>query len=414
MNAPSWITTTVTAEYVHGAVELETTERGLMPHRLNAAARRQVNGPVEPKVFSDPSGVRLRLRTRARQLRLTTWPVKVHIPGRPPGPAPVYDIWCDGRLHAQLEAAGGTLITQDRTTGRQLRREDAAPAEIAVPALPEGEKLVEIWLPYEEWTELIAFDTEEPVEPAPYPHSTVRWVHHGSSISHGAVAVGASHAWPAVAAREITAQYPAGQSSTTQHSTGQRPIDLMNLGFAGNAKLDPFTARTISRRPADVISLKLGINVVNGDSHSLRSFTPAVHGFLDTIRDRHAETPVLVVSPLWCGIHEHTPGPVECFDVEGTDGIRSVFRAAGSPDDVDRGRLTLQLVRAELERIVALRAADDPNLHFLSGLRLYGEQDSADYPLPDDLHPDTDAHRLIGRRFAEEVLRAGILPPAAA
>lgn len=398
MSAHSWITTTITADYVHGAVELEPTERGLMPHRLTAGARQQVNGPVEPKVFSDPSGVRLRLRTRAQHLRLTTWPVKVHIPARPPGPIPVYDIWCDGRLHAQLEAAGGTLIIQDRATGRQLRREDAEPAEIAVPALPEGEKLVEIWLPYEEWTELIAFHTEQPVEPAPYPHSAVRWVHHGSSISHGAVTVGASHAWPAVAAREITAQ---------------RPLDLMNLGFAGNAKLDQFTARTISRTPADVISLKLGINVVNGDSHSLRSFTPAVHGFLDTIRDRHAQTPVLVVSPLWCGIHEHTPGPVESFDVEGPDGIRSAFRAAGRPDDVDRDRLTLQLVRAELERIVALRAADDPNLHFLSGLRLYGEQDSAEYPLPDDLHPDTDTHRLIGLRFAEKVLRAGILPPAA-
>lgn len=394
MSASSWITTPVTADYVHGAVELESTERGLMPHRLTSAARQQLNGPVDAKVFSDPCGVRLRLRTRSRRLRLTTWPVKVHIPHRPPGPAPVYDIWCDGHLHAQVEAAGGTVITQHRVTGRQLLREETEPAEIAVPLLPEGEKLVEIWLPYEEWTELISLHTDEPVAPAPLQPDALRWVHHGSSISHGALAVGASHAWPAVAAREAAAQ---------------RPIELLNLGFAGNAMLDQFTARTISRVPADMISLKLGINVVNRDSHTLRSFTPAVHGFLDTIRERHAETPLLVISPLWCGIHEHTPGPVEAFDVEGPEGIRTRFRAAGDPDDVAAGRLSLQSLRAELERIVALRAADDPNLHFLSGLRLYGEADATDYPLPDDLHPDTETHRLIGLRFADELLRAALV-----
>jgi hypothetical protein len=39
--------------------------------------------------------------------------------------------------------------------------------------------------------------------------------------------------------------------------------------------------------PADVISLKIGINLVNTDLLRLRAFTPAMHGFLDTIREGH-------------------------------------------------------------------------------------------------------------------------------
>lgn len=61
--------------------------------------------------------------------------------------------------------------------------------------------------------------------------------------------------------------------------------------------------------PADVISVKLGINVVNLDLMRRRAFAPAVDGFLDTIRDGHPRTPLILVSPIFCGIHEHTPGP---------------------------------------------------------------------------------------------------------
>ncbi|KQV25217.1 hypothetical protein [Yonghaparkia sp. Root332] len=50
-------------------------------------------------------------------------------------------------------------------------------------------------------------------------------------------------------------------------------------------------ARVIRNAPADVISVKVGVNVVDLDAMRLRSFVPAVHGFLDTIRDGH---PVLI------------------------------------------------------------------------------------------------------------------------
>ena len=57
---------------------------------------------------------------------------------------------------------------------------------------------------------------------------------------------------------------------------------LINLGLGGSALLDPFTARAMRDTPADLISLKIGINLVNTDLMRPRAFTPAVHGFLDT------------------------------------------------------------------------------------------------------------------------------------
>ena len=138
--------------------------------------------------------------------------------------------------------------------------------------------------------------------------------------------------------------------------------------------------------------------MVNHDVMRLRAFRAAVHGFLDTIRDGHPTTPLLLVSPIWCGIHEDTPGPAGPDLSAIASGVLR-FVATGDPAEVATGRLTLQVIRAELAGIVAHRA--DPRLAYLDGLALFGEADAATYPLPDDLHPGPDAHRLIGERFAE-------------
>jgi len=57
-------------------------------------------------------------------------------------------------------------------------------------------------------------------------------------------------------------------------------------------------------------------------------------------------------------------------------------------------------VRAILEELVALRRAEgDPNLHYLSGLKLFGEDDVGD--LPDGLHPNAAGLKRMGERFAQ-------------
>jgi hypothetical protein len=167
--------------------------------------------------------------------------------------------------------------------------------------------------------------------------------------------------------------------------------------------LDSFVARTLRDHPADLLSVKIGINLTNADVMRMRAFTPAVHGFLDTIRDGHPTTPLLVISPVLCPIHEDTPGPGA---VDLSDGTMR-FRATGDPADVAAGRLCLRTIREELARIVGRRAVDDPHLHLLDGRTLYGEPDAVEHPLPDRLHPDAATHRLMGERFTASAFGPG-------
>lgn len=377
-------TTCIEEQHLHGAVELVRGQHGILPQRLPSRARAQLHDPVTAAVVAAPAGVRLRLRTTAQRLVMQVLPTDLGARQDPTRPSPVHDVLVDGALTARAVARPRGAEHAPWTVDLS----GAAPGGL----LPEGKKLVEIWLPYEEPAELLALHSDAPVSPA--ASTGPRWVHHGSSISHGSDADGPALTWPAVASR------------LTGH-------DLVNLGFAGNAMLDPFTARTIRDLPADLITLKLGINVVNGDVFRLRSLSPAVHGFLDTIRDGHPETPMHVVTPLWCGIHEHTPGPVVAVDHTCDDGTsRRIFHATGDPGEVPDGRLTLTVVRAELARIVAERASTDPHLHLVDGLALYGAADAQAHPLPDALHPDTATHRLIGERFAETVLADSVPRPS--
>ncbi|EHN78124.1 lipase [Streptomyces sp. NRRL WC-3753] len=371
-----WITTPITPDLLRGALDLERTERGLLPHRLPARARAQNTDGQLAMAESQPSGVRLALRTRATALELDTVPTKRVYAGAPPRPDGVYDLLVDGRPAGRASVAGGNTLSIDMTTGT-ADLEPGPPGTLRFADLPPGSKDVEIWLPHNETTELVALRTNAPVEPAPDSGRRV-WLHHGSSISHGSDAASPTTTWPALAA-----------------SLGG--VELVNLGLGGGALLDPFTARAMRDTPADLISVKIGINVVNADLMRLRAFGPAVHGFLDTVREGHPETPLLVVSPVLCPVHEDTPGPL----APDFAGGRVRFVATGDPAERASGKLTLNVIRDELSRIVTERAADDENLYHLDGRALYGEADAADLPLPDGIHPDAATHRLIGERFAK-------------
>jgi hypothetical protein len=373
-----WITTPVTAGLLRGALDVEHTEHGVLPHRLPARARAQNTDGQLAMAESQSSGVRLAFRTRATAVALDTLPTKRSYVGAPPRPHGVYELVVDGRLAGHGSVRDGNVVVVDMIAGTAEHR-PGRPGTVRFTELPGGDKDVEIWLPHNETTELIALRTDAPVEPARDQGRRV-WLHHGSSISHGSDAAGPTGIWPAVAA-------------------SLAGVELINLGLAGSALLDPFTARALRDTPADLVSVKIGINLVNLDLMRLRAFGPAVHGFLDTIREGHPTTPLLVVSPILCPIHEDTPGPC-APDVDGLSEGRLRFVAMGDPAERASGKLTLNVIRDELSRIVKQRAADDPNLHYLDGRGLYGEADAAELPLPDDLHPDAATHRRIGERFA--------------
>ena len=163
----------------------------------------------------------------------------------------------------------------------------------------------------------MALRTDAPVEPVPDPGRRV-WLHHGSSISHGSDAESPTTTWPALAA-------------------ALGGVELINLGFGGSALLDPFIARTMRDTPADLISVKLGINLVNEDLMRLRAFGPAVHGFLDTIRDGHPDDAAAGgLSRSSARSTRTPPAPAPRTSASSAQG-RLGFRAAGDPADPHRG-----------------------------------------------------------------------------
>ncbi|WSY47812.1 lipase (plasmid) [Embleya sp. NBC_00888] len=379
------LSTPVTADLVRGAPDLEPRAGGgVTPHRLPPSARALADARLT-MAEGQTSGVRVAFSTSATVVELEALATRLAYVGAPPQPAGVYDLLVDRRPVASGTVEGGRTVTMDMTTGAATLTEGPT-GTVRFEGLAPGAKEVEIWLPWNEAVEPVALRTDAPVAP-PTGSGRRVWLHHGSSLSHGSVSASPTRTWVA------TAAIRAG-------------VDPVNLGFSGSALLDPFTARAMRDTPADVISVKLGINLVNTDLMRLRAFTPAVHGFLDLIRDGHPSTPLLVVSPVLCPIHEETPGPCVPDMARLAEG-RIGFLAAGDPAEVAAGKLTLSVIRDELARIVDGRAATDPLIGYLDGRELYGEADAEEHPLPDAIHPDAETQRSMGERFADRVFGPG-------
>ena len=384
---------TIHPDLIHGAAELERTPVGLRPHRLPAWARGRADEQLQ-RVEAQPAGVRVVFTTTAPRVTLTALATRFGLAGVPPRAPGVFDAVADGVLVASATLDDAVTVTMDLATGRStIVPADPGAVHFEIGVDDGRRRHVELWLPHVESVELVSLTADAPLHPVPPAGRT--WVHHGSSISQGSNAATPAGTWVSIAAR-------AGG------------VGLVNLAFGGSALLDPFVARVIRDTPADLLSVKLGINIVNADLMRRRAFAPAVHGFLDTIRDGHPDAPLLLITPLSCPIHEDTPGP-GAFDLTALAQGFTRFQATGDPAEVAAGRLTLQVIREDLERVFRDRSTTDPNLFLLDGLDLYGPADTGAHPLPDALHPDAATHRLIGERFATAVFGEGgaFGPPAA-
>jgi hypothetical protein len=376
---------------IRGAVEIEDTERGLIPHRLPRWARRQIPDRFMIQTSAESAGVRLAIRTAADIIELDVQARRIADDADTPFPASVYEITERGSLVATADAPAGSryVFTFARPSGEIVLGADTTVRFEGLGTATERD--LELWLPYYDHVELLALRANAPVTPLP-ESTALRWVHHGSSISHGYRAATTTGTWPVVAATRAGAQ-------------------LTNLAFSGNAMLDPFTARTIRDAPADLISVKVGINLVSGDVMRVRAFRPAVDGFIDTIREGHPDTPIVLISPIWCEPVETSAGPT----IQDPDRSQQWTITAGSEADVEAGKLSLRVIRTELATIVDRRRSHgDQQLHYLSGLSLYGGSDAYAMPLPDNLHPGPDVQRLIGERFADRVLAEFTAPAAEA
>ncbi|MDH4384028.1 MAG: SGNH/GDSL hydrolase family protein [Caulobacter sp.] len=360
------------ARHLKGSLGQRQTRSGLSPRRLPAWAEAQNLDASLDLMAGMTSGVRLEFQTTSRTLGLTVLTTGLQI--LPESRRTIaFDLLVEGVPYDRATVQSGSTVIVDTTqVPHAVSVSPGEPCQIDFARLPPGSKRVEIWLPQSALVDLHALQ----IDPGAGLETSVLhrpvWAHYGSSISHGMDADGPSGTWPAVAAQILG-------------------LDLLNLGFAGQCHLDGFVARAIRDARPDLISLKLGVNVINLDSMRERTFAPAVHAFLDTLREGLPDTPVLVLSPILCPMIEDRPGPT----LRAGDQIRTVER----PTELAEGALTLGRIRALLSQIIARRqAAGDANLFYQDGRDLFDTADLAD--LPDGLHPNPAGLDRMGRRFA--------------
>jgi hypothetical protein len=278
----------VLASTVRGAGEIRRESGGIRLSRLPRWAQTETDAIVTDPA-AQTSGVRLEFLTSASQIELTVrFSRSELVVLSRPIPTAKIAVDADGRERI-LEFDEGDLrrFNQDNTV--EHLSGEATTARIQLDDVPTPRKVV-IWLPTDAEVELVDLAANRGIKAA--PRDQLRWTHYGSSISHCSGADDPLGPWPVITARALN-------------------LDLYNLGIAGAAQIDGFAARSIRDQDADLITLKMGINVVNADSLRMRTFRPAVHSFLDTIRDGHPTTPILLISPILCPPHEDAPGPTE-------------------------------------------------------------------------------------------------------
>lgn len=313
-------------ELVEGAADLVPLASGLQPWRLPSNFEHFYH-PGLLSTVKETSGVSIRCQSSCTSLDLTFERVD------PNGleKESLWDIFVNGGLHSRHRIQPGKS------------------AILSVRDLPDGDKELVIYFPTDAHIIVQRLATDEPLRAAP---ERPKWITHGSSITHCRRAAGPGETWPAIVAR----------------NTGWQ---CRNLGFGGQCKFDPIVARILSKLPAARISLCLGINTASGN-YSPRTWTPAVEGFLLSVRDGHPETPLLVISPI-------LSPPRETWDQEPC-------------------QIGLQSMREILQEIVEkFRALGDEHIYYLDGLQIIGPGDES--TMLDELHPEADGIRLMGSRF---------------
>lgn len=220
--------------------------------------------------------------------------------------------------------------------------------------LPRDEKLIELWLPQRGDFRLRELQIDGGASVRHYEDTRPKWITYGSSITHCGEAQSPTYTWPAIVARE-------------------RNLNLTCLGYGGQCHLDVMIARMIRDRPADYISLCLGINMYGG-SLGQRAFLPAIIGFVQIIREKHQSTPLLLISPIYS-----PPREVESSETT----------------------WTLPLMRKQIEiAYQTLRDYGDRNIYYLNGLEVFGPEYS--HLLPDKLHPNAEGYKQLGRNFLDK------------
>ncbi|OVE77952.1 hypothetical protein BVX99_01095 [bacterium F16] len=322
--------TQLTPDYIQGAISIEPGEGYLKPWRTNYL-QTDLFPSVDDRLLermASPVGVRVRFTTKSTTVTLSMLPSKRDR---------LYDLVINATI-------------------RETKQVPAGETSITFNDLPGDETPVDIWLAFVDSTSLTTLAGES-VQPAADPRT--KWLTYGSSITQCNESHSPARSWPGTVARACD-------------------LNLTCLGFAGQCHLDSMIARLIRDRDVDLLTMKLGINMLGAASLSPRTFKGAVIGFVQIIRETHPDIPIGIISPIISPPRETTPNAV---------------------------RFTLSAMREELIDAVdrIKRVAGDDRIFYFNGLDIFGNDLVADY-LPDDLHPNGDGYEIMGRNVAERIM----------
>ncbi|MFG3051476.1 GDSL-type esterase/lipase family protein [Kitasatospora sp. NPDC048239] len=336
-----------------GAVSLQETDGGIAPWRIPYPERRLFFPEGGMGRAAMPSGVRLAFRSDTRLLRCayTARPAPEMV-----GPPEVgrVDVLVDGEPVHSVELETGTGGGSFELTG-----------------LPARDKLIELWLPCLNQFVLRGITVDGGAEVAQAGPAGPRWVHYGSSESQGRGAPSPSRNWPALVARA-------------------EGLDLTSLAMGAGCHLQPAYGTLVRDLPADLITFWLGMNAYGARSLNELSYRANLIGLVRSARERHPETPLVVISHYFSPVHDPLHGL-------GFYSLRQTREANGEVVDL-------------------LREHGDRNLYHLDGLRLLGP-DRVDLLMPEEaedrLHLTAEGHAYMAEAFRRE-LHALVPGPAPA
>ena len=222
--------------------------------------------------------------------------------------------------------------------------------------LSDKEKLIELWLPQFGKFQLRNLEIDDGATLESFNDTRPRWITYGSSITQCRTAASPTQTWPGIVARK-------------------HGLNLTCLGYGGQCHLDAMVARMIRDLQADYISMCLGINIQGASSLGPRAFRPAIIGAVQIVREKHPDIPIVLMSPICSPPREEKPNAVGFH---------------------------LQRMREEVQAAAeALQAHGDTHVHYVDGLSVFG--DDCVHLLPDDLHPDAEGYRVMGKSFTTVV-----------
>jgi len=294
--------------------------------------------PVDTRIPRDtwqtaqlPVGVRLEIIGEAEAVDIAYVTATEDLGYRGDGAGRTFSLWRGGKLVDEEKA--------ERGDGRVRLALGGWPGdERAIVYMPEGMKP----------TIKSLSGVGGRIEPAPADQP--RWIAYGDSVAEGWAASGPAYAWPAVAGRE-------------------HGLDVVNMGYAGAARGEVASAEQIANLEADVISITHGTNCWTRTPHSVDMMLAAIAAFIDTVRQGHPDTPIIVVSPVIRPDAETTP---------------------------NRFGATLGELRHAMEEEAAHR-----DVVVIPGDNLIGADN-----LADGIHPDDEGHRILAEVIGAEVAKA--------